>query len=366
MKCLKLALALLICLSAIAAKAAPPIVNVVDYGAKCDGVTDDTAAIRNAITVAGMTARNGDPKKIVLIPGVCIVTDTITVRSPDGGGGFATIECTGGTAGLWWKGADNHGPLLVLGDITAQSEDYGFLINNCALGGVNEKYRPSSAVRISMVQNAVIQNSIFFAVMKGIDSTRDCLFCTFVLNMFKSCDDDCIYMEVNNGTVTRSNNFYRCAKWCYHGDADAVTTHDSDYYEGNVRGALGSIYLREAHGARIINNTFEDGAANNPNFRSLKIDASNATTVNDNYWVGGDSPDYWVELGTGGSGRVNIEFRGNRPYQGASGHFIKNEDSGGQKSCWGGQDCEPSWIWGGTYASQPLTIAPCGRATGLK
>lgn len=45
-------------------------VDVRAYGAKCDGVTNDTAAIASALTYAGATSE-------VVIPGVCGITDTI-------------------------------------------------------------------------------------------------------------------------------------------------------------------------------------------------------------------------------------------------------------------------------------------------
>jgi hypothetical protein len=71
-------------------------VNVMDYGAKCDGVTDDTVAVQAAVTYASAN------EKDLYIPGMCLLTSSVNidrivgvgeVRSyfnifSNGGGGF--------------------------------------------------------------------------------------------------------------------------------------------------------------------------------------------------------------------------------------------------------------------------------------
>jgi len=56
-----------------AVAAANKVVKVADFGAKCDGITDDTNAVRNALVAAGAYSRIEFPA------GICLITDTITL-----------------------------------------------------------------------------------------------------------------------------------------------------------------------------------------------------------------------------------------------------------------------------------------------
>ena len=55
--------------------AAGKVVRVVDFGAKCDGITDDTGAVRSALAAAGAQSR------IELPAGTCVISDTITISA---------------------------------------------------------------------------------------------------------------------------------------------------------------------------------------------------------------------------------------------------------------------------------------------
>src|SRR5262249_40530876 len=57
--------------------------NVLDYGAKCDGTTDDAPAIQ--ATINALPASGG----IVLIPGLCKINNTITI-----GNGTSSVVST--------------------------------------------------------------------------------------------------------------------------------------------------------------------------------------------------------------------------------------------------------------------------------
>jgi hypothetical protein len=58
--------------------------NVVDYGAQCDGRTDDTRAISAALTAAAITtvtAQGIGSQAVQLPPGVCIISKTLIVQN---------------------------------------------------------------------------------------------------------------------------------------------------------------------------------------------------------------------------------------------------------------------------------------------
>jgi hypothetical protein len=58
------------------------VYNVLAYGAKCDGVTDDSAAIQAAINAANAGAQSYYwPAGVVLIPGGCAIGSTLTARA---------------------------------------------------------------------------------------------------------------------------------------------------------------------------------------------------------------------------------------------------------------------------------------------
>jgi len=70
------------------------VMSVKDFGAVCDGVTDDTIAVQRAITAAGQA------KKALYIPGICVITaevyfrDSIMVYGDGAGAGYGAAGLT--------------------------------------------------------------------------------------------------------------------------------------------------------------------------------------------------------------------------------------------------------------------------------
>lgn len=98
------------------------VVNVKDFGAKGDGVTDDTVAIRAAITAAtgatnthGVTQPMAIGQDVFFPPGVYLVTDTISLPEGvgiRGAGSYTTqikVVANASTDGLSWNSGTQYG-----------------------------------------------------------------------------------------------------------------------------------------------------------------------------------------------------------------------------------------------------------------
>jgi len=99
--------------SALNLKSAMGVVNVKGFGAKGDGVTDDTEAIKAAINAAiNETTHKG--QAIVIIPaGTYIVTDPLIVKNV---AGFTLLGSSSWGTILLWRGEDNNIPLILIED----------------------------------------------------------------------------------------------------------------------------------------------------------------------------------------------------------------------------------------------------------
>ncbi len=345
------------------------IINVTSYGAVCDGVTDDTTAIRNAVTAAGGSNISGPftSTAILLIPGPCLVTSTITIRNATGQNFPFVVQCTGGGAGLIWGGSDNAGPLLTLGDATFSHSDGPFALNYCHFNGSSSGHKPSIAIYLAMTNNSsIVEGAIGSSnanVYVGVKCGDTCLL-TKIDHLMISCQTNCVDMAINNGSMFANNNFYQCGGWCYFGRSDAAITFLNNYFEGNTSGASGSV-SSTGDGVRFIANAFEDqSTAAGAAFLSISLGSGNAFEFNGNYYVGGcgggaGCPNYFISLGS--TGAIQAEFHGEMlgGGVGASGFIINAQQS--QTSTWvGGLNCDGTKIFGGSQAAHQQMVAACG------
>jgi Pectate lyase superfamily protein len=104
--------------------------NIAVYGAKCDGATDDTAALQAAINAASSTGNGGT----IFIPaGTCLISGAITIPYISTAAGATDLprqvpfHITGvsSTANGYWNGLQNYGSVLDMrfaGDATHQAK----------------------------------------------------------------------------------------------------------------------------------------------------------------------------------------------------------------------------------------------------
>lgn len=123
--------------------------NVVDFGAKCDGVTDDTSKIKDAVAAAA--SRSGG---IVLLPGLCAVSSPITLPTN------VTLTGAGHGAGLAiLAGFSGSNVLLLNGDFAA--------VRNLQIVGPTTTFSgnpAADAIQITGARRCIVDNITFYYI----------------------------------------------------------------------------------------------------------------------------------------------------------------------------------------------------------
>lgn len=132
--------------------------NVKDFGAKCDGSTDDTTAFNNALTYAGTAQSLGGGHLKVLIPGKeCKISGVISIPAA------VTLE----GAGIWATYLDFSPTSQILfqkGDSAAVS---GASVQNLAIQYVAGNPGSSALTTIDMATNLPMQASIRYVSIEN-------------------------------------------------------------------------------------------------------------------------------------------------------------------------------------------------------
>lgn len=116
---------------------ASDVLHAADYGAVCDGQTNDTAALQLAIDAA---REQGKP--LQLPPGTCMVSDTLTIEDAAG----FVLRGYGRLTVLWWeRTADASIPLLYLADVR-ESRIEDFEVRTSSADGVTVEL--DTAIRV--------------------------------------------------------------------------------------------------------------------------------------------------------------------------------------------------------------------------
>ncbi len=342
-------------------------VNVVSYGAVCDGVTDDTTAISNAIFAAGGASRTLGTTYKVIIPGLCVTTSTLTVRANPAGSNFK-IECTGLQTGLIWNGTDNTGPMLDLGDSTGAQLDGGVEIDNCFFNGKDNTHRPSIVVRANNDNNTRLIN-VTFAGSGVIPNLYKGFVCTAVNcqlwvieHLQASCLDNCIDVATPaGGSIVQNSQFGYCGHYCIKlASGDSITLFQN-YFEGTVAGTSGSVYLA-GHNQRLLMNTFEDApAVSNPSFLSVDCEVCISAQFNGNYFVGPNAnQNYSYKISAGSTASwVNEDNLNSTAIK-----SIDYEEAASIAPFVGGVGCSLTTLVGGAHPEGVAIIGGCAGGGG--
>jgi hypothetical protein len=126
------------------------VYNVMAYGAKCDGTTDDSAAIQNAIYAANPGSTfpnyvNHPGAGVTLIPGGCAIANSIHVRGILTGIGESDTSHVEASSYLIWTGAAGQ-PMLIIDSRYSSVRDIALYGNTTNV--------PSDAILISNVSGS--------------------------------------------------------------------------------------------------------------------------------------------------------------------------------------------------------------------
>lgn len=253
------------------------------YGGVADGSTDDTAAIQAAIIYAQSVG-----KAVFLPAGTYLVSGTLTISDDHFmmfGEGWQTVLSVKSTVGA----STDIIKISAAGDVT-----------NIVLE--NFKVTPQSgtpgrhAISIDITAHAVSYcrfKGLYLDALggKGIVTLPNAS--PIADGFFTSVIEDCeifngIYLDkagdsirVINNTITGSNvGIYIDLQFV----SAASTPHGMDVVGNNITNSGGSIHIKNAYGARITRNIFENSAGNSNN-AIVDIDGTDGTEKPDNVAV---------------------------------------------------------------------------------
>ncbi len=227
----------------------PAEINILDFGAKGDGTTDDSAAFQAAATYLRSTGGT-----IVVPYGVSgnykLLSSIQLAAGPGQSGNRVTLRCTGGYTSVkfTWGGTDQS-PMFIIGDAT----NYGAVtIHGCGFQGADATHRPI-AISVndsggSSVSNGIEQNYFGSNVYTGLQMSNTWLGWVRE-NRFYGNVGSCISLVPTVGPVNdyafRDNELSGCGAWAIsqtsgvgHGFSEG-NLYDHNDCEGGQASGLG-------------------------------------------------------------------------------------------------------------------------------
>jgi hypothetical protein len=295
-----------------------PWADVRAYGAKGDGVTDDTDPIRAAISAARASGGtvlfpptsesylcSGSLHLDEIDRGLVLQGGPASLRFTGNAGNFITIRSSAGVRlrdlNIGYIDADYHDDLITTGHIRPQTADTGYLrIENCVLGGVGGAIGARSLVRLHQCITSYVRGCVLNAAAVGIIGVDP-----------RPGDVEGSY---SNAIQIENNTFSA------HGLTTAAIKNAGDTWtiSGNTFEPLRSFqaggYLQDPNinsfALTFIGNWFGDGKEAGKNYISILGSVYGFAAINNRFapTCGCDSTDASIQLG-GGQGAAII---GNR------------------------------------------------------
>lgn len=229
------------------------VYDVRDYGAKCDGTTDDSAAINAAIAAAAASGGNGT----VFIPKLCAVTSTITVGGSSDpvygvsirGPSHAVSNGGSVTAGLKWTGGSGATMMVIRDAYGGTIENLGFDSNQLAEYGLQFNAVSGDALPIEMwhVNRCAFANATAYNVLIGTPDGNTSNGDTSCVQ-FNSCIFPMTYTGTTTGHVRHrsanslGNSFINCEFYGTQETVPAVGGHFQPLYAMNISGGTVNTY----------------------------------------------------------------------------------------------------------------------------
>ena len=293
-------------------------INLLDYGAVGDGITDNSAAI-----LAAFNAANASGKSLYVPAGIYNIASTVAVPSlqnivifGDGkpvnlvGTKASYFRYTGSSGNMFYfdhlAGVEFRDLLFGYnnasynGDLVRTNNDAGldatsFTFNRCVFSGDGSAFQATSLLRLEKTIIATISKCTFLKANNGVTLYSYCNVITFKENTFLQNNFRNVYMlsGTNEGLMFYDNTFEPTASGkasgftCVPGEVIVNLTYIGNWHgDVSADGGFNWLNLGIVRGAVISGNTFGTPGNGVNDYCIAVNNASTGLQVSGNYFVG--------------------------------------------------------------------------------